>query len=176
MTTSSPESVASSDPSAFATWSPATYIEKRVNQYAKWYDEKAVVTKAKYLRMRTATVLGGVIVPVLVNTSFPGKDGVASVVSLVVAICVALESVYHYREQWKNYRSTEQFLTREKVLFFAGEGGYKGAKSANDAFIYFVERCEGAIEAENASTLNIMTLAQQESKLEKLSAEQSNGR
>lgn len=124
--------------------------------------------------MRTAIVLGGVIVPVIVNSGLPGKDIVASVVSLVVAACVALESVYHYREQWKNYRSTEQFLSREQVLFLTGEGGYKEFKSAQSAFIYFVERCEGAIEAENASTLNVMTLAQQEAKPTKAGKEGAN--
>lgn len=98
------------------------------------------------------------------NSALPYKDALASVLSLIVAACVALESVYHYREQWKNYRSTEQFLSREQVLFLTGEGGYKNFKQPQAAFIYFVERCEGAIEAENASTLNVMTLAQAESK------------
>ncbi|HAA02960.1 MAG TPA: DUF4231 domain-containing protein [Syntrophobacteraceae bacterium] len=148
----------------FGSWKPSDYIEQRAKQYQAWYDKKAVTTKAVYLRMRTATVLGGVVVPVIVNTALPGKDVIASIISLVVAACVALESVYHYREQWKNYRSTEQFLSREQALFLTGEGGYKEFKSPRAAFIYFVERCEGAIEAENASTLNVMTLAQQEAK------------
>ncbi|MBX3640795.1 MAG: DUF4231 domain-containing protein [Nitrosomonas sp.] len=145
----------------FGSWKPADYIEQRAKQYQAWYDKKAVSAKATYLRMRTAIVLGGVVVPVIVNSALPGKEIVASIISLVVAACVALESVYHYREQWKNYRSTEQFLGREQVLFLTGEGGYREFKSAQAAFIYFVERCEGAIEVENASTLNVMTLAQQ---------------
>lgn len=148
----------------FGSWKPSDYIEQRAKQYQAWYDGKAVTAKSCYLRMRTAIVLGGVIVPVMVNSTIPGKDAIASIISLVVAAFVALESVYHYREQWKNYRSTEQFLGREQVLFLTGEGGYKEFKSPQEAFIYFVERCEGAIEAENASTLNVMTLAQQEAK------------
>lgn len=148
----------------FGSWKPSDYIEQRAKQYQAWYDNKAVTAKSSYLRMRTTIVLGGVVVPVIVNSAIPGKDVVASIISLVVAAFVALESVYHYREQWKNYRSTEQFLGREQVLFLTGEGGYKEFKSPQAAFIYFVERCEGAIEAENASTLNVMTLAQQEAK------------
>ena len=148
----------------FGSWKPSDYVEQRAKQYQAWYDKKAVTAKSSYLRMRTAIVLGGVVVPVIVNSPIPGKDVVASIISLVVAACVALESVYHYREQWKNYRSTEQFLGREQVLFLTGEGGYKEFKSPEAAFIYFVERCEGAIEAENASTLSVMTLAQQEAK------------
>lgn len=146
----------------FGSWKPTDYIEQRVKQYQAWYDKKAVTAKASYLRMRTAIVLGGVVIPVIINSALPGKDIVASIISLMVAACVALESIYHCREQWKNYRSTEQFLGREQVLFLTGEGGYKEFKSHKAAYIYFVERCEGAIEAENASTLNVMTLAQQD--------------
>jgi hypothetical protein len=65
-----------------------------------------------------------------------------------------------YREQWKNYRSTEQYLSREKVMFLAGEGPYRKV-SKDEAFILFVERVEAAIESENASTLNVMTVATQ---------------
>lgn len=64
----------------------------------------------------------------------------------------------------KNYRSTEQFLSREMVLFLTGEGGYKESSSPQAAFIYFVERCEGAIEAENISALDVMTLGQPDAK------------
>ena len=163
------------DPGVFASWKPSDYIAQRAKQYQGWYDKKAVTAKSNYLRMRTAIVLGGVVVPVIVNSAFPGKDMVASIISLVVAGCVALENVYHYREQWKNYRSTEQFLGREQVLFLTGEGGYKEFKSPQEAFIYFVERCEGAIEAENASTLNVMTLAQQEAKPTKAGQNGANG-
>jgi uncharacterized protein DUF4231 len=150
--------------SAYASWTSALYVEKRVDQYIAWYDKKAVSTKADYFRMRTAIVLGGVIVPVLANTALPGKDVAVSVLSLIVAAFVALEGVYHYREQWQNYRSTEQFLNREKTLFLTGEGSYKDANSAKDAFVHFVERCESAIETENTATLNVMTLAQQDAR------------
>lgn len=92
--------------------------------------------------MRTAIVLGGIIVSVIVNSALPAKEMLASIISLIVVACAALESVYHYREQWKNYRSTEQFLGREQVFFLTGEGGYKEFKSAQAVFIYFVERCE----------------------------------
>ncbi len=148
----------------FSSWEPVDYIQQRVKQYQSWYDRKAVTAKSYYLRMRTIIVISGVFLPVVVNSSIiPWKDGISSVISLIVAGGVALENVYHFREQWKNYRSTEQFLSREQVLFLTGEGGYKDIKCAQAAFIYFVERCESAIEAENASTLNIMTLAPQES-------------
>nr|WP_255251975.1 DUF4231 domain-containing protein [Nitrosomonas ureae] len=124
------------------SWKPADYVEQRAKQYQVWYPQRSRLSESHLLRMRTAIVLGGVIVSVIVNSALPAKEMLASIISLIVVACAALESVYHYREQWKNYRSTEQFLGREQVFFLTGEGGYKEFKSAQAVFIYFVERCE----------------------------------
>ena len=139
---------------------PAEYMRQRVEQYIGWYDKKAVGTKSKYLRMRAITVVGGAVVPVLINIHVPYLSIATTVISLLVVTLVSLESVFHYREQWKNYRSTEQYLSREKVLFLTAEGPYKKL-TKDQTFILFVERVESAIESENASTLSVMTVASQ---------------
>lgn len=145
--------------------SPQRYIEERVEQYQKWYDGKAVGMKSRYLRMRSFSVVGGGLVPVLINVPWqtellgvPVIQLVVTVVSLLVVVAVSLESVFHYREQWKNYRSTEQLLGHEKFLFRSRVGRYKGMND-DDAFRLFVERVEEAIAIENAATLNVMTMA-----------------
>lgn len=142
---------------------PAEYIEERVAQYRSWYDAKAVVAKKRYLRMRILTVVGGALVPVLANIDLDLAIGGYSlitlsvtVISFVVVVAVALESVLHYREQWKNYRSTEQFLGHETVGFRTETGPYEGL-GERDAFKLLVERVEGAIAVENIATLNVMT-------------------
>jgi len=99
-------------------------------------------------------------VPVLANIDYLAAGIGNTVLSLVVVILVSLESVFHYREQWKNYRSTEQLLGDETVYFETRVGPYEGF-SAQEAFRTLVERVESAIAAENASTLNVMTLAGQ---------------
>lgn len=68
-----------------------------------------------------------------------------------------MESVYHYREQWKNYRSTEQLLGHEQFEFLAKVGSYEGLEGGK-AFTLFVERIENAISSENAATLNVMAV------------------
>ena len=83
-------------------------------------------------------------------------------ISLGVVIFLSLESVFHYREQWKNYRSTEQLLGHEKFLFRSRVGRYHGV-SDEDAFRILVERVEEAVATENAATLNIMTTASEAS-------------
>lgn len=137
---------------------PDEYIETRVRQYQSWYDRKASISKSRYLRMRGASVVGGAVVPALVNIDFTGRTAVVTVVSLLVVVIVSLESVLHYREQWKNYRSTEQLLGHEIVYFTTGVGPYKGLAGAT-AYDRFVERVEAAIASENAATLNTMTVA-----------------
>ncbi len=136
------------------------YLENRVSQYQTWYDRKAVKTKAMHLRMRTVSVVGGALVPVFVNIGLPACRFVATVLSLVVVGSVSLESVYRYREQWKNYRSTEQLLGHERVYFETKVGPYEGL-SADEAFRTLVSRVEKAIANENSATLNVMTLGGQ---------------
>lgn len=144
---------------------PEKYINERLKQYQSWYDGKAVLCKSRYLRMRGFSVVAGAIVPVLINIdgklSFYGVPVIkviVTIISLLVVISVSLESVLHYREQWKNYRSTEQQLGHEHMTYLNGIGKYKGL-TPNDAFALFVERVEELIASENAATLNIMTVA-----------------
>jgi hypothetical protein len=146
-------------------WTPEKYLEERVAQYQQWYDRKSVIAKSRYLNMRAFSVMAGVLVPVLINLPFdPQPYGVpvfrliVTLISLLVASSVALESVFHYREQWKNYRSTEQLLGHEVMAYKAQIGPYRDL-SGDDAFKTLVERIEEAIRAENTATLNVMTMA-----------------
>jgi hypothetical protein len=127
-------------------------------QYRKWYDNKAVQAKFRFQAMRAVSVVGAAIVPVLVNVTFPFHSVVTTALSLIVVVFVSLESVFHFGDQWKNYRSTEQFISQEYFYFTSGDGPYKGLTS-DKAFLRLVERIENAISAENSSTLNVLTVA-----------------
>lgn len=156
---------------AFASMTAEEYINERFNPMRGWYDKKAGTTKNLYLRMRAASVIGGAVVPVLINIHFDVAsfemivDILTTLISLVVVVFVSLESVFHFREQWKNYRSTEQLLANEYFKFVSGEGPYK-INDQREAFLKFVNRIESAIERESASTLNVMTTVT-EQKVEK---------
>ncbi|WP_241776140.1 DUF4231 domain-containing protein [Streptomyces exfoliatus] len=150
-----PESVVQS-----GEMTPQRYIETRLAQYQEWYDVKATRMKAMHLRMRTVSVVGGALVPVFVNVDLAFARVTATVLSVVVVAAVSLESVYRYREQWKNYRSTEQLLGHERVYFETKVGPYHGL-SRREAFSALVARVERAIAGENSATLNVMTLGGQ---------------
>ncbi|MGW3668756.1 DUF4231 domain-containing protein [Streptomyces sp. NPDC005141] len=146
----------STDPVATAQ----DYVEVRLSQYQQWYNRKAVKTKAMHLRMRTLSVVGGALVPVLVNLDVSFAKLIATVLSLIVVGSVSLESVYRYREQWKNYRSTEQLLGHERIYFQTKVGPYADLPDG-EAYKTLVARVETAIASENSATLNVMTLGSQ---------------
>ena len=147
------------------------YLENRVDQYRSWYDNKAVSLKKKYQRTQVMAAAGAILIPVINNINFTlpigtteidvGKTSV-TIIGVIVALSIAFEGVYHYREQWKNYRSTEQYLETQKQLFIHSIGDYSKLDN-KDAFRLLVNRIEGAIAEENAVTLNILTRAESDS-------------
>nr|WP_316643789.1 DUF4231 domain-containing protein [uncultured Roseateles sp.] len=143
-------------PRAFGSLTPEEYIAQRINPIRAWYDKKASEAKRNHQWMRACTVVGGALVPVLTNVDGSWAKTLTTGISLLVLVLLSLESVFHYREQWKNYRSTEQSLEKEYFNFVAAEGAYRGL-DGKKAFLEFVDRVEGAIASENSSTLNVMT-------------------
>jgi len=132
------------------------YIKNRVDQYAGWYDKKCGPVKQRHLYIKAISVIGGAVVPVLVNLTWEFAPMAATFVSLLVVILVSWDSVYQYGKQWKNYRSTEQFL-RQETIFFQHRVGFYSDMDDNRAFRIYVERVETAIAQENAVTLDTLT-------------------
>jgi hypothetical protein len=81
-----------------------------------------------------------------------------SLLGLVVALLIALEGVLHYRDQWKNYRSTEQYIRGQKYLFQNRAGDYS-VEPLEVAFKAFVVNIEYAIKEENEVTLSVLSRA-----------------
>lgn len=143
------------------------YIKDRLDQYQSWYDKKAVIMKRKYLQSRIWAAISAVLVPIITNLPIPHIEiseslsldvpkTLATIVSTIVALLIALEAVLHHREQWKNYRTTEQYLTAQKNLFLNNVGDYASLND-EESFRLLVSRTETAITEENAVTLNVLT-------------------
>jgi hypothetical protein len=139
------------------------YITNRVEQYAGWYDRKSSQLKNQYLRVKAVTVVGGALVPVLVNLGWAYASLLATIVSLMVVILVSWDSVFQYGKQWRNYRSTEQFL-RQELIYYQNGVSFYARLSPEDAFKTLVERVETAIAQENAVTLDTLTRDLEKSK------------
>jgi|SRR3990172_1522039 len=139
------------------------YISNRIEQYAGWYDRKSSKLKNQYLRVKAITVVGGALVPVLVNMGWQYASIVATIVSLMVVILVSWDSVFQYGKQWRNYRSTEQFL-REELIYYQNRVSFYAQLDDVAAFKTLVERVETAIAQENAVTLDTLTRDLEKSK------------
>jgi hypothetical protein len=133
------------------------YIQKRIDEQCDYYDRAAGRAKKNHFRMRTIAVGGAATVPIVTNLPFDFlmqyRTAPATIFSLVVTVVIALESIYKYGEQWKNFRSTYEFLKSEKFHFLAGEGQFR-KMNPDEAYILLVERCESRIISENSATLN----------------------
>ena len=147
-----------------------SYLQQRVEQYQSWYDAKAVKMKRNYIRSRIASAVGAVLVPIVSNISFSVTVAESvydlsrisvTVIGLAVALLIALEGVLHHKDQWVNYRSTEQYLTTQRNLFTHRVGDYSSLED-EEAFKLFVSRVETAIAEENAVTLNVLSRTESE--------------
>ncbi|MFV2061619.1 MAG: DUF4231 domain-containing protein [Gammaproteobacteria bacterium] len=144
------------EPRSYGSMSPEEYIAIRLNPIREWYDKKARRFKKLFLWMRTVTVLGGAIVPVLINIQIDKIEIITTLLSVLVVVFISLESVFHFREQWKNYRTTDQLLSREYFSYATADGAYRDLDE-HEAFLNFVDRVENAIASESATTLSVMT-------------------
>lgn len=144
------------------------YIDKRLVSaqagYLGYYDRTARRMKRRHLQTRSAAAIGAVLIPVVSNLSWePHVGGVgihvatigASLIGLAVALILALEGVFHFKEQWQNFRGTEQYLLSQKFRFENEVEEYQGL-SPEASFKLFVSRVEKAILDENNVTLNIL--------------------
>jgi hypothetical protein len=141
------------------------YVEERLEPYRRWYDRQSKRARTAFLSMRSFAVVGGCVVPVLVNLQALFKSAsldhpplriAITAVSLAVGITISLEGVFHFREQWKAFRTTEEILAHERTIFSTQTGTYHGL-SAEDAFALFVNHVEDIIVSDGATNLQMLT-------------------
>ena len=147
------------------------YIQSRLSGdsgYLGYYDRTAARMKRRHLQTRAAAAIGAVLIPVVANLpwevtlgamSFHVSTVASSLIGLMVALILALDGVFHFKEQWQNYRGTEQYLLSQKFRFENRVDEYQSL-SEEDAFKLFVSRVEKAILDENRVTLNILGRAE----------------
>ena len=130
------------------------------------YNGKAIQQKALHFLMRRTAVVSAALVPILANVPFKMlgdyHTAPATLVSLLVTIVVALETVNRHGDQWKNFRSSYEFLKSEKFHFLTGDGVYRDVEP-EAAFALLVERCENRIATENSATLSVIEAGGQQS-------------
>jgi len=108
------------------------YLNARWLKYVEWWDSRASKAKWKYLALRSAVVIGGALIPALVALRelklFADADLVFAVgsivVSLVIAICAGLESLFGFGDIWREKRNAAEVIKCEGFSFLQLTGKY----------------------------------------------------
>jgi len=131
------------------------YLKARWLKYVEWWDSRAAKAKWKYLSLRSAVVIGGAAIPALVAfhelppfAGFASVFSVASiVVSLVIAICAGLESLFGFGDIWREKRNAAEIIKSEGFSFLERIGKYQG-KTHAEAYETFAASVEDLILGE----------------------------
>jgi hypothetical protein len=132
------------------------YINARWLNYVAWWDSRASKAKWKYLTVRSAVVIGSALIPSLVGlrelTQFAQiawMFSVASIlVSLVVAICSGLESLFGWGDIWREKRMAAEVIKSEGFSFLQLTGGYAQFTTHENAYKLFAQNVEDLIRHE----------------------------
>ena len=125
---------------------PEQYLQVRVENQLAWYSKRSAQNKSAYFQLQIVALLAAVLIPILSLSSGDIKVRIAvALLGGVAALIAGLLSLYQFRDQWLDYRSTAESLKCEKHLFLTRSPPYAKA----DAFPLFVQRVEAIILAEN---------------------------
>jgi len=130
-----------------------TVLQKRF-LYSRWLDQvtcmdaRAKTAQTRYYALRLVAIVGGVFVPALVGLKL--GDAPASIwifrftflLSLVVAVSIAVEEFFHYGERWRHYRRIVEMLKSEGWQFIQLAGSYQNHKDHGEAYSAFAARVE----------------------------------
>lgn len=121
-----------------------TYLQQRWQSQRDYYSKRSAENRRWHQSLQLFIALAAVAVPILLNIS-QVSTVIPMILSGLIAGATALENVYHYGDNWRNYRQTLETLKRERALFDAKAGLYGDQKKA---FLLFVERVESVLSEE----------------------------
>lgn len=120
------------------------FLRSRWLDQVVWMEGKSDTNQRMYYRLRLISIIGGVIVPALIGLNLGSENIskfvrlVAFIISLTVAICVAIEQFFHYGDRWRHYRQNAERLKIEGWQFSQLSGPYADFSKHADAFKIFV--------------------------------------
>src|SRR5947209_7417894 len=110
------------------------YLNGRWQQQRDYYSRQSARNKQWYQNLLLFSTVGALVVPVLLNIADVPK-AVPTILSVLVSVALALESVYHYGDNWRTFRQALEALKEERVLFDAGVEPYTDPQTAFPLFV-----------------------------------------
>src|SRR5260370_29131381 len=102
------------------------YLNGRWQNQRDYYSRQSARNKCWHQYLLVFSTIGALIVPVLLNLAEVPKL-VPTVLSVLVSSALALDNVFHFRENWRIFRQTLEVLKQERIYFEAGIGPYADA-------------------------------------------------
>ncbi|NND90490.1 MAG: DUF4231 domain-containing protein [Granulosicoccus sp.] len=131
--------------------SPADYIRTRVDDQLTWYGDKSAFNKRWYYRLQLVTLLAATAIPVIsLSSANPSTRILVALIGAIAAVSTGVLSLFQFRDQWMDYRSTAEALKFEKHLYLTRAAPYQ----SEDAYSLFVNRIEATIISENRGWLD----------------------
>jgi hypothetical protein len=124
------------------------FLRSRWLDQVLWMEGRADETRIWYYRLRLATIIGGVLIPVFVSLDMSFLRYVSIILGIVVAISAAVEEFFHYGERWRHYRRTVELLKIEGWKFFQLSGSYSRYENHREAYPVFAARVEEIIQSD----------------------------
>lgn len=122
------------------------YLMERWQDQRDYYAKKARINKIWHQWLLSVSAVGAVVVPVLLNIAVIPSI-IPTLISICVSIAIAVDSIYHFGDNWRVFRHTAEVLQQERTYY---ENGIKAYKDPATAFELFVENCEKILASEGA--------------------------
>lgn len=135
-----------------------------------WMEGQATSSRRWYYVLRLTSILGGLLIPALVGLDVGNDDPVVRaggryaivVLSLLVAISVALEQFFSYGERWRHYRRMVETLKIEGWQFFQLTVRYRRYDDHAEAFPLFAARVEEILQRDVEQYIADLTQEQEQ--------------
>lgn len=132
------------------------YINARWLKYVEWWDSRAAEAKWKYFTLRSVVIVGSALIPAIVGLRELDYFGNAAwlfsfasiVVSLLIAVCAGLESLFGWGEIWREKRMAAELIKSEGFSFLHLSGDYAQCHSHQQAYKLFAQNVEDLIRHE----------------------------
>jgi hypothetical protein len=129
------------------------YLQTRIDGQISWYEGKSARNKRWYYTCQVIVLICGALIPLVagyMTAQMTWLKYLTGALGAVVVVFQGLMALKKYKENWLTYRSTAEWLQREKMYYLTNAGDYK---TSPDAFGLFVERAENIMSSENSGWL-----------------------
>jgi hypothetical protein len=126
------------------------YIKYRLSHQQDWFEKKSAWNQKWYKRLRIVEVVLAAGIPFASSQMEKFPTAVPIIVSLMAFLIAAISAIlalFHFQDNWLQYRTTGEQLKREKFLFLTKSEPYDG----EDPFHVLVKNVEEILGEENKS-------------------------